>query len=210
MTLPRRPSRPQTTNRSSSPRLLVAVGLGNPGRRYAKTRHNVGFRVVECLAARYGAGLRERRARRYRIGMADVGGTRLTLVQPQAYMNASGDVMAAALTEAGGASYADVIVVCDTLDLPPGSSRLRSDGSSAGNRGLASIVARAGNADVARIYIGVGRPEAGESVIDYVLSRPRPEDAIAIAAAVDRVCSHFDLMVEGDLQAAMNVMNVRG
>ena len=186
------------------------MGLGNPGRRYAKTRHNVGFRVVDCLAVRYGAALRERRARRYRIGRADVGGARLTLLQPQTYMNASGEVMAAALTEAGGASYAEVIVICDTLDLPAGASRLRLEGSSAGNRGLASILAHAGQTNVPRVYIGIGRPEAGDSVPDYVLSRPRPEDAKAIDAAIDRVCDHFDLVVQGDLQAAMNVMNVRG
>ena len=87
---------------------------------------------------------------------------------------------------------------------------MRLEGSSAGNRGLASILAHAGHTNVPRVYIGIGRPEAGDSVPDYVLSRPRPEDAKAIDAAIDRVCDHFDLVVQGDLQAAMNVMNVRG
>jgi PTH1 family peptidyl-tRNA hydrolase len=189
---------------------VVVVGLGNPGPRYAQTRHNVGFRLVECLAERYSVEMRERRGRRFRFGQAPVDGRRLTLAQPQTFMNASGDVLTSILTAAGGATYADLVVLCDTLDLPPGASRIRLDGSSAGNRGLASILSHAGGQPIRRIYIGVGRPPVGAAVVDHVLRKPNPADAKKIAAAIARICENFGHIMRDDMAAAMNAMNTRG
>lgn len=188
---------------------LVLVGLGNPGRRYARSRHNVGFQVVECLAARFGQPLKRRRHRNYAAGQLHVAGTRLTVVQPHTYMNGSGDIIKPVLSECG-AGVEQLIVVCDTMDLAPGASRLRLSGSSAGNRGLESVLRVLRTDEVKRIYIGVGRPRPGVAVIDHVLSRPPGADARAIAEAVERVCDHIDLLVEGDYQRAMNLINQRG
>ena len=188
---------------------LVLVGLGNPGRRYARSRHNAGFQVVECLAARFGQPLKRRRHRNYALGHLRVAGTRLTVVRPHTYMNGSGDIIKPVLSDCA-AGVQELVVVCDTMDLAPGASRLRLSGSSAGNRGLASVLRVLRTEEVKRVYIGVGRPMPGVAVIDHVLSRPSVADAQAIAAAVERVCDHVDLLVEGDYQRAMNLINQRG
>ena len=187
---------------------LVIVGLGNPGRRYDRTRHNAGFQVVECMALRVGARLKRRR-RNYAVARTVVGGRRLTLVQPLTYMNACGEVIKPVLGESE-AAIEDLIVVCDTMDLDPGGSRLRLAGSSAGNKGLASVLRVLGTEQVKRIYVGVGRPLPGATVIDHVLSRPPPAAARAVAEAVDRVCGHLEVLLDGDYQRAMNLINKRG
>ena len=188
---------------------LVIVGLGNPGRRYDRTRHNAGFQVVDCMARRVGARLKRRRRRNYAVAQAVVGGRRLTLVQPLTYMNASGEVIKPVLAECD-AAIEDLVVVCDTMDLDPGASRLRLAGSSAGNKGLASVLRVLRTEQVKRIYVGVGRPLPGVAVIDHVLSRPPPAAARAVGQAVDRVCGHLEVLLDGDYQRAMNLINQRG
>ena len=187
---------------------LVLVGLGNPGRRYARSRHNAGFQVVECLAARFGQPLKRRRRRNYALAHLRVADTRLTVVQPHTYMNGSGEIVKPVLSECD-AGVPELVVVCDTMDLAPGASRLRLSGSSAGNRGLASVLRVLRTDEVKRIYLGVGRPLPGVAVIDHVLSRPPPADERAIAEAVERVCDHVGLLLAGDYQGAMNRINQR-
>ena len=188
---------------------LVVVGLGNPGRRYYRTRHNAGFQVVDCMARRVGAQLKRRRRRNYALARTVVAGRRLTLVQPLTYMNASGEVIKPVLADCD-AGVADLVVVCDTMDLDPGASRLKLAGSSAGNKGLASVLQVLGTEQVKRIYVGVGRPLPGVAVIDHVLGRPPAGAARAIERAVDRVCSHLEVLLDGDCQRAMNLINQRG
>ena len=188
---------------------MVLVGLGNPGRRYARSRHNAGFQVVDRLAARLGEHLKRRRRRAYAIAHVFTAGRRLTLVQPHTYMNGSGEIIKPVLAECD-AGVEDLVVACDTMDLPAGASRLRLHGSSAGNRGLASVLRVLSTEQVKRIYIGVGRPFPGVAVIDHVLGRPPREDARAIEDAVERVCNHIEMVVEGDYQRAMNLINQRG
>ena len=161
------------------------------------------------MARRVGAQLTRRRRRNYAAAQALVAGRRLTLVQPHTYMNASGEVVRPVLAECG-AGLDDLVVVCDTMDLDPGSSRLRLAGSSAGNRGLASVLRALGTDQVKRIYVGVGRPLPGVAVIDHVLSRPPAGAARAMAQAVDRVCSHLEVLLDGDYGRAMNLINRRG
>lgn len=161
------------------------------------------------MARRVGARLTRRPRRNYAAAQAQVAGHRLTLVQPLTYMNASGEVVQPVLA-ACGAGVDDLVVVCDTMDLEPGSSRLRLAGSSAGNRGLASVLRALGTEQVKRIYVGVGRPLPGVAVPDYVLSRPPAAAARAVAEAVDRVCSHLEVLLDGDYGRAMNLINRRG
>ena len=188
---------------------LVVVGLGNPGLRYARSRHNVGFQVVDCIARRVGAPLKRRRRRNYTLARAQVDGRRLTLVQPLTYMNGSGEIIKPVLADSD-AEVDDLIVVCDTMDLEPGASRLRLAGSSAGNKGLASVLRVLGSEQVKRIYLGVGRPLPGVAVIDHVLSRPPAAAAQAIAQAVERVCGQVGVLLSGDYPRAMNLINQRG
>ncbi len=150
--------------------MWVVVGLGNPGRRYAATRHNVGFRVVDRLAARWDAAV-EREAHRALVGEARRAGERVLLVKPQTYMNESGEALAS-LARFYRVDPARVIAVHDDVDLEPGRVRIRRGGRAGGNRGVESLMAALGDPGFLRVKIGVGRPPAGPVPPSWVLSVP--------------------------------------
>ena len=170
------------------------VGLGNPGRRYERTRHNVGFRVVDRLVERYAAG----------EGKAAFGGQlwqarperpagerpRVTLFEPHTYMNCSGQAVAE-LVAFYKARPADVLVVMDDMNLPPGRLRMRAEGSAGGQKGLADILARLGTQAVPRLRIGIGSPPGRMDGADFVLSKFSPNELedmeAAVASAADAV-----------------------
>jgi PTH1 family peptidyl-tRNA hydrolase len=173
----------------------VVVGLGNPGRRYAKTRHNVGFLVADELAGRYGG--RWKRAKRAEVSEIDLGPYPVTLVKPQTYMNNSG--------QAVGTYGADrLIVVHDDLDLDAGVVRVKVGGGPGGHNGLRSIIGQLGR-EFVRVRVGVGRPEPGYDPRDYVLSNM---DA-ALREAVPRAADAVEAVIEQGPEAAMNRFNVR-
>ena len=180
------------------------MGLGNPGPRYTATRHNVGFRVIE-LAAR-GLGIRLRRPwfRGYRLGRAAPEGRLLRLVQPLTYMNRSGAVLSSLQPLRGDGS---LLVVCDTLDLPPGQCRLRRGGSAAGHKGLVSIIAALGREDFLRLYVGIGRPSRQEEVVDYVLGCPAGQEAEALERGEQRAAEGVLALLREDPQKVMNALN---
>jgi PTH1 family peptidyl-tRNA hydrolase len=155
---------------ASVPRFVV--GLGNPGRAYRRTRHNVGFAVVEALAARWEAG-RGRRAfhGRLREARPTVGGQvrRVLLLEPATYMNRSGSAVAA-MMRFYKADLADLLVVLDDMALPLGRLRLRPGGSSGGHKGLADVLTALGSEQVPRLRIGIGAAPAGMDGTDYVLT----------------------------------------
>jgi len=151
--------------------MRLILGLGNPGTKYEHSRHNVGFEVVDMCAAFFQVTLKKRCFRLYR--QAKVGDDVL-LVQPLTYMNASGKV----LKHFPGTDASDMIVICDQLDLPAGMIRIRKGGSSAGHNGLKSLIEHLGNSDFIRIYVGIGRPEEGVSVIEHVLGRIEDEKIV--------------------------------
>jgi len=134
----------------------VIAGLGNPGREYAQTPHNVGFDVVVMLAERLQAEWRNSRRFQARTARATFAGCECLLVQPQTFMNLSGTSVAAVLRYHGGCP-ADLVVVLDDADLPLGRLRIRKSGSSGGHRGLASVIDVLGGGDFARVRLGVGR-----------------------------------------------------
>ncbi|HLL97445.1 MAG TPA: aminoacyl-tRNA hydrolase [Rubrobacteraceae bacterium] len=173
----------------------VVVGLGNPGRSYERTRHNVGFLVADELASRHGGSWRKRKkaeAAPVRLGFEDV-----TLLKPTTFMNNSG----AALT---GYETDDLIVVHDDLDLPEGDVRVKVGGGAGGHNGLRSLIGRLGP-DFVRVRVGVGRPPAGMGVTDYVLGKMDS----AVRDAVPRAADAVEAVVEGGPEAAMNRFNVR-
>lgn len=167
---------------------FIVFGLGNPGPEYEGTRHNVGFRTIEKVAAQKGLKLRKRCFRLYRAATED----NLTLIEPLTYMNNSGEVFKDIVKEGDA-----VIVVVDQMDLPPGRLRLKRGGGSAGHNGLKSIISNYGE-DFIRIYIGVGRPEEGVSVPDHVLSKPNEEDDSLIDKATDRAAEAIISLIEGE------------
>jgi len=175
----------------------VVVGLGNPGERYVETRHNVGFAVVDDLAGRLGASFRRKLFRSYALAKAEHRGRRVILVKPLTFMNNSGGAVREALRETGSAP-SDLLVVCDTLDLSPGSCRLRLRGSSGGQKGLQSIIGALGTDEFMRLTVGIGRPSHKGKVIGHVLSAPRREDAELIDDGVVRAAEAvLDLLEHG-------------
>jgi PTH1 family peptidyl-tRNA hydrolase len=184
------------------------VGLGNPGPRYLETRHNVGFRTVELAARRLGVALRRPWFRNYRLARAEG----LRLVQPLTYMNRSGNIFAGLWPGPRPgvrlpAPVTELLVVCDTLDLPPGQCRLRRGGASAGHKGLASIIAALGRADFLRLYIGIGRPSRQAEVVEYVLGSPGGPEAEALRRGVERAAEGVLALLREDPEKVMNVLN---
>ena len=143
--------------------MFLVLGLGNPGVKFDHTRHNAGFDVVSGCAAFFQVSLRKRCFRLYRIARVKD----YALVQPLTYMNSSGRIA----PDFPDIDVSSMIVVCDQMDLPVGSVRIRKGGSSAGHNGLKSVIECFHSSDFIRIYVGTGHPKSGESVVDHVLSK---------------------------------------
>jgi PTH1 family peptidyl-tRNA hydrolase len=185
----------------------VVVGLGNPGRRYGATRHNVGFRVVDRLAARWDLAV-GRPAHRALVGEARREGERVFLVKPQTYMNESGEALAS-LARFYRIDPAHVIAVHDDVDLEPGRVRIRRGGRAGGNRGVESLMAALGDPGFLRVKVGVGRPPAGPVPPNWVLSVPPAEELAALAAAEERAADAVELLLTDGPERAMNRINQR-
>jgi peptidyl-tRNA hydrolase, PTH1 family len=187
----------------------LVVGLGNPGERYAGTRHNAGFMVLDLLAARAGSGFKSRKAAGG--AAADVvegrlAGVSVVLAKPRSYMNESGGP-AAAVARFYKIAPEQIIVVHDELDLPFGVLRLKRGGGEAGHNGVRSLVASLGSPEFARVRVGVGRPPGRQDAADYVLrdfsSAERKELPLIIELAADAV----EAVLSGGLEAAQNRYN---
>jgi PTH1 family peptidyl-tRNA hydrolase len=172
------------------------VGLGNPGREYEGTRHNVGFAVIERLAARWETGRpRDRYRGRLREGRAGPDGPRVALLEPQTYMNDAGRSVGPA-RGAYRLPLERVLVVHDEIDLPFGEIRVRVGGGLAGHNGLKSIKRELGSADFARVRVGVGRPDSTdpEIVSAYVLSR-FAEDPERVRELIERAADEVEAVL---------------
>jgi PTH1 family peptidyl-tRNA hydrolase len=187
--------------------LAVVVGLGNPGPRYADTRHNAGAWFVDRLAARSGATWR--RSQRFLGEVAQITGDgELWLLKPETYMNRSGQSVAAMVHYYRHAPE-QVLVAHDDLDLPPGTVRLKGGGGHGGHNGLRDILARLGTPEFPRLRFGIGHPGEASQVVGYVLDRPSREDRAAIDAAIDAALQVFARIAAGELQQAMNLLHGR-
>ncbi len=187
--------------------MKIVVGLGNPGKQYAHTPHNAGFDVVDVLAAEYGVKFRGSLRLKAHTGEIQIGETRVLLVKPDTFMNASGEAVAAILRRSPAVAE-DVLVVLDDADLPLGRLRIRVAGSSGGHRGLASITASLGSEAVARIRVGVGRGATGErDLVNHVLSKPAPGDRELLVRAVEVAARAVVGCVRDGVPAAMNEFN---
>lgn len=184
--------------------MRVVVGLGNPGPEYAETRHNVGFAVVRELACRWRFEWHDR-GQVARVARGQMGERIVTLIEPQLYMNRSGDAVARLDAEL---EVADLIVVHDELDLPPGRIRVKVGGGSAGHRGVESIVQHCGP-DFVRIRVGIGKPPAGSDTVDYVLSQFDLGEQAAMTAALGSAADAVEYVLEHGGQEAMSRFNGR-
>jgi len=184
--------------------MKLIVGLGNPGREYEHTRHNVGFQVAEELAQRYDVTLKSRpswKARVAKIAEIDEG---VLLAEPTTFMNLSGWAVRE-ITAFHKLSPSDVLVVVDDADLPLGRLRLRTSGSAGGHNGLKSIIEELGTVEFPRQRVGVGR-QAGE-LKNHVLGRFSVDERARIDAAVKRAADAAELFAKENILAAMNRFN---
>lgn len=186
--------------------MWLIVGLGNPGRRYASTRHNIGFTVIETLAQRWSIPAEGKQLGSL-VGSGRIASDKAVLVRPQSFMNRSGQPVRSLL------GYYKLgperlLVIHDDLDLPFGTVRLKSGGGHGGHNGLRDVNKSAGN-EYARVRVGVGRPPEGWSVSDYVLGKWNPSEAKTIASVVDRAANAVESVVRDGLEPSMNHFNQR-
>lgn len=192
-------------DQQDSNRLLLIVGLGNPGPRYRNTRHNIGFMVVERLAEKLGATF-DREKFGGLIAQGRHGGKRLLLLKPLTFMNKSGTAVAQAMRnqirEPG-----DLLVVFDDVDLPLGRLRLRKKGSAGGHNGLKSIIAHIGAKEFPRLRIGIGRSTGERELTNHVLGKFTPEERDTVGEAVEKAVQAVLVYAEHGVDAAMNQFN---
>jgi PTH1 family peptidyl-tRNA hydrolase len=187
--------------------VALVAGLGNPGPRYADTRHNAGFWLLDRLAA--ARGLVFRRAAKFLgdVAEADFDG-RVWLLKPETFMNRSGQSVAA-LAGFYRIPPAQVLVVHDDLDLPPGTVRLKRGGGHGGHNGLRDTLACLGSADFLRLRVGVGHPGPGADVVSYVLNRPPAEEARLIDESIGRALELLPRLLAGEVDRVMNLLNAK-
>jgi PTH1 family peptidyl-tRNA hydrolase len=184
--------------------MMIVLGLGNPGRSYAQSRHNAGFWCVERLGRQHGIR-QDKRLRHVVLGQGHILETDIVLARPRTYMNLSG-VAARYLLDHFHIRPRELLVVCDDMDLPLGKLRIRADGSSGGHNGLKSIIAELGTQEFPRLRIGIGHPQE-QGAISFVLgSFTRPE-AEVMREATDRAAEAVVCAIEHGVESAMNRYN---
>ena len=184
----------------------LIVGLGNPGSQYARTRHNVGFWLLDQLAAS-GADLRVESKFQAEVGTLKFGGRRVALLKPTTYMNLSGQAVGA-YARYYKIQPAAILVVHDELDLAPGTVRLKRGGGHGGHNGLRDITAQIGT-EFLRLRLGIGHPGSADKVVEYVLGNPPTDDRLAIEDAISRGLAVLPEIVAGQTDKIMNQLNRR-
>ena len=185
--------------------MAIIAGLGNPGRKYENTRHNIGFEVVERLGKAVGVGEPQEKFDAYH-GKYQYSGQPLVLLKPLTYMNDSGRSVAAAM-KFYKTPTDRLLLICDDLALPLGKLRMRRGGSSGGQKGLQSTIERVGSSDFARLRIGIGSTPPGWDTADYVLSRFSPSERPTVDAAVEAAVDATLCWLTDGVETAMNRFN---
>jgi len=193
--------------------MKLIVGLGNPGRKYAHSRHNIGFMCLSRFARRHGIRFDKRQCQA-RIGSGEVAGNKVVVAKPQTFMNRSGEAVRR-LVNKYNISLDNLIVIHDELDLPLGKIRIRPRGGAAGHKGIVSIIACLGSQDFTRIRVGIGRPTIAEDsaetsevdIIAYVLSDFTSEEKQIITRVIPQVSEVIYCLLTEGLAVAMNRYN---
>ena len=188
--------------------IRLIAGLGNPGRKHERDRHNVGFRFLSRLADRHRLVLRSEARYHGLIGRLAAPGGDIWFALPQTYMNASGKCVGA-LSRFYKIAPEECLVVHDELDFAPGVAKLKEGGGVAGHNGLQDIAEHFGTQHFWRLRIGIGHPGDKDLVADYVLSQPAPEERELIEQALAKCLEVSPLLLEGDMRAAMLKLHTR-
>ncbi len=191
------------------PPTRLVVGLGNPGPKFAATRHNVGSRIIERLADRHACAWRLDRDLDARIAHAEIAGQACALLLPQTFMNRSGASIAAAVERWPTLeAETDLLVVYDDMDLPTGRIRLRPSGGAGGHRGIGDILLELDSKQGPRLRFGVGHPGSSDQVLDWVLQPFSPEEeSTLLVAAVDRAADAIEATLGQGIKVAMGQFN---
>ena len=187
----------------------LIVGLGNPGDKYAGTRHNLGSEVIENMAARMGLSLGRSRNERAFVASGALEKKKIVLACPETFMNLSGESVRLLVKRYGIDEPAKIIVAHDELDLNPGRLKLKSGGSTAGHNGLKSIVQHLGEDDFVRVRMGVGKPPSSGAGKDWVLKKPSKSDRAAFDDSVQLASDALESIIRDGLEEAMKMFNRR-
>lgn len=185
--------------------MKIIVGLGNPGNEYAKTRHNVGFMLIDALAEHLNISLWKDKFNA-QIAEGRIGAEKVLLVKPQTYMNNSGEAVGP-LMRWYKVNPEDIIVAHDDMDIPAGTIRIRKKGSSGGHNGIKSLISHIGSENFARVRLGIGRPLPGWSVVNHVLAPFPAEDKTAVDGAIKYLIPAIECIITDGIDIAMNKYN---
>lgn len=186
--------------------MYIVAGLGNPGRKYEGTRHNMGFEVIDKLAGKY--DIRVTTIKGHALtGSGFINGEKVLLVKPQTFMNLSGTSLAELCGFFKIDPAKELIVISDDIELDPGRLRIRKSGSAGGHNGLKDIIARLGTQDFSRIRVGVGKKPAGWDLADFVMSHPDKKEREAIDEAQEAAACAAALAITDTIEMAMNRYN---
>ena len=185
--------------------MYIIAGLGNPTREYAKTRHNVGFEVIDVLADMLGTTVEEKKFKGC-YGRGIIGGEKVLLLKPQTFMNLSGESIRAA-SDFYKVDPEHIIIIYDDISLDVGQLRIRKKGSAGGHNGIKNIIAHLGTQEFPRIKVGVGDKPKKMDLADYVLSRFSKEDRAAMEDAFKEAAKAVEVMITEGMDTAMNQFN---
>jgi PTH1 family peptidyl-tRNA hydrolase len=183
----------------------LLIGLGNPGKEYEQTRHNVGFMVIDELSRRFQVTLDQAKFKGI-FGIGMVGGEKVILCKPLTYMNLSGECVRP-LMDYYRIDVEDIMVIYDDLDLPTGTIRLRPKGSAGGHNGMKSLIHHLGTDHFKRVRIGIDRPKNGMKVTDYVLGRFTEEEMKEIETAIQKSADACEKWLSTPFIQVMNEFN---
>ena len=188
--------------------MFLIAGLGNPDKRYEKTRHNIGFDTIDALAEKYHINVTEKKHKAL-CGTGVIDGVKVILAKPQTYMNLSGESLSEIVNFYKLDPEEELLVIFDDISLEPGNIRVRKKGSAGGHNGVKSIIAELGTQDFMRIKVGVGEKPKDWNLADYVLGRFSREDRVHVEEAIQDALDAAVLMMHGEVDKAMNDFNAK-
>ncbi|WP_297130489.1 aminoacyl-tRNA hydrolase [Terrisporobacter sp.] len=185
--------------------MYIIVGLGNPGKQYENTRHNVGFNVIDILAEEYDISVTKMKHKAL-IGEGRVGTEKVVLVKPVTYMNLSGESLAE-IYNFYKVDTNNIVVIYDDIDLDVGKIRIRKKGSGGTHNGMKSIVKCLGTTDFPRVRVGVSKPEPGRDLANFVLSKFAPDEVADLKEGLEKSVLAVDSIIRENIDLAMNKYN---
>lgn len=186
--------------------MFLIVGLGNPGKQYVHTRHNVGFDVMDVIADKYNISISEKKHKAL-CGKGIIAGQKVVLAKPQTFMNLSGESVGELLNYYKLDPEEELLVIFDDISLAPGNIRIRKKGSAGGHNGIKNIIAQTGTQNFKRIKVGVGEKPKGWDLADYVLGHFETEERKLVEEAIADAVLAAEMILQGETDQAMNDFN---